>query len=71
MNNKNKQNERLNEMHQAQLEKVSAVKRSLYDKGFWVPQAKKQDSFMVRIMEQNRKSAEIALRNLLNDPLRH
>jgi hypothetical protein len=66
MNNKNK----LNEMHQAQLEKVSAVKRSLYNKGFWVP-VKKQDSFMVRIMEQNRKSAEIALRNLLNDPLRH
>jgi hypothetical protein len=69
MKDKNNRNQRIIELRRIQLERLSAIKRDLYTKGFWIPQERKDARLKAKIEVANRKAAEIALHNLLADPL--
>jgi hypothetical protein len=40
MKNKNSRMERIKALRRIELEKLSAIKRSLWDDGFWIPKKK-------------------------------
>jgi len=69
MKDKNNRNQKIIELRRIQLERLSAIKRDLYTKGFWIPQERKDARFNAKIEVANKKAAEIALRNLFADPL--
>jgi len=69
MKDKNNRNQRIIELRRIELEKLSAVKRGLYTKAFWISPERKDAIRNTKIEVANKKAAEIALRNLFADPL--
>jgi len=69
MKDKNNRNQRIIELRRIELEKLSAVKRGLYTKGFWIPQEVRDARFNARLAEANRKAVEAAIKNAKEDPL--
>jgi Pyruvate/2-oxoacid:ferredoxin oxidoreductase gamma subunit len=69
MKDKNNRNQRIIELRRIELEKLSAIKRGLYTKGYWIPQERKDARLNAKIAEANRKAVEIARQNAKEDPL--